>query len=228
MESRGESPIALDKSQLPSGATARRQAERLIDMVQERPDRVAIFIDGANMFYAQRILGWHLDFARVIDYFTRDAELYNAFYYTGVQVPPDLSQRDFLTALRHLGFTVREKVIKETFDQASSSTIRRANLDIEIVIDMFNTATRYDVAVLMSGDGDFERAVELLRSKGKEIIGVGTRGMIAAELENACDRYVKLEDIRSEVEKIRPPRDTSPITPAPVPPVRDPASTPSS
>jgi uncharacterized LabA/DUF88 family protein len=172
-------------------------------MAQERPDRIAIFIDGANMFYAQRILGWHLDFARVIDYFTRDAELYNAYYYTGVQVPPDLSQRDFLTALRHLGFTVREKVIKETFDQSSATTIRRANLDIEIVIDMFNTASRYDVAVLMSGDGDFERAAELLRSKGKEIIGVGTRGMIAAELENACDRYIKLEDIRPEVEKIR-------------------------
>lgn len=166
-------------------------------------ERVAIFVDGANMFYAQRILGWHLDFARVIEYFTRGREIYNAFYYTGVQVPPDNSQRDFLTALRHLGFTIREKSIKETVDQSSNAVIRRANLDIEIVIDMFNTADRYDVAILMSGDGDFERAVELLRSKGKEIVGVGTRGMISSELENACDRYVKLEDIRSEVEKIR-------------------------
>ncbi|MCL4520290.1 MAG: NYN domain-containing protein, partial [Firmicutes bacterium] len=78
-----------------------------------------------------------------------------------------------------------------------------ASLEIEIVIDIFNTADRYDVVVLMSGDGDFERAVELLRSKGKEIVGVGTRGMIASELENACDRYVKLEEIRSEVEKVR-------------------------
>jgi uncharacterized LabA/DUF88 family protein len=166
-------------------------------------ERVAIFVDGANMFYAQRVLGWHLDFARVIEYFTRGRELYNAFYYTGVQVPPDNSQRDFLTALRHLGFTIREKSIKETLDQSSNAVIRRANLDIEIVVDMFNTVTRYDLAILMSGDGDFERAVELIRSKGKEIVGVGTRGMISSELENACDRYVKLEDIRSEVEKIR-------------------------
>ena len=125
------------------------------------------------------------------------------FLHTGVQVPPDNSQRDFLTALRHLGFTIREKSIKETLDQTSSSVIRRANLDIEIVIDMFSTVNRYDVAVLMSGDGDFERAVELIRSRGKEIIGVGTRGMISSELENACDRYVKLEDIRSDVEKVR-------------------------
>lgn len=166
-------------------------------------ERVAIFVDGANMFYAQRVLGWHLDFARVIEYFTRGRQLYNAFYYTGVQVPPDNSQRDFLTALRHLGFTIREKSIKETLDQSSNAVIRRANLDIEIVVDMFNTVTRYDLAILMSGDGDFERAVELIRSKGKEIVGVGTRGMISSELENACDRYVKLEDIRTEVEKIR-------------------------
>jgi uncharacterized LabA/DUF88 family protein len=171
--------------------------------VDYQNERVAIFVDGANMFYAQRVLGWHLDFARVIEYFTRGRQLYNAFYYTGVQVPPDNSQRDFLTALRHLGFTIREKSIKETLDQSSNAVIRRANLDIEIVVDMFNTVTRYDVAILMSGDGDFERAVELIRSKGKEIVGVGTRGMISSELENACDRYVKLEDIRSEVEKIR-------------------------
>ncbi len=173
------------------------------DSVSYQNERVAIFVDGANMFYAQRLLGWHLDFARVIEYFTRGHEMYNAFYYTGVQVPPDNSQRDFLTALRHLGFTIREKSIKETLDQNSNAVIRRANLDIEIVIDMFNTADRYEIAILMSGDGDFERAVELLRSKGKEIVGVGTRGMISSELENACDRYVKLEDIRNEVEKIR-------------------------
>lgn len=137
-----------------------------------RNERVAIFVDGANMFYAQRVLGWHLDFARVIEYFTRGRELYNAFYYTGVQVPPDTSQRDFLTALRHLGFTIREKSIKETLDQSSNAVIRRANLDIEIVVDMFNTVTRYDIAILMSGDGDFERAVELIRSKGKKLSGL--------------------------------------------------------
>jgi len=118
-------------------------------------------------------------------------------------VPSNTSQRDFLTALRHLGCTIREKSMKDTQDPESQTVIRQASLEIEIVVDLFNTAARYDVAVLLSGDGDFERAVEMLRSKGKEIIGMGTRGMISAELENACDRYVKLEDIRSEVEKIR-------------------------
>ena len=104
--------------------------------------------------------------------------------------------------------SVRTRTVRslrnESYDgQTSFARVGPRRLDIEIVIDMFNTADRYDIAILMSGDGDFERAVELLRSKGKEIVGVGTRGMISSELENACDRYVKLEDIRSEVEKIR-------------------------
>lgn len=172
-------------------------------MSTKRRDRVAIFVDGGNMFYAQRALGWHLDFARVLEGFTRGRDLFNAFYYTGVPTPMDPAQRDFLTVLRHLGFTVRTKLMKESGGPSAAQVNRKANLEIEVVIDMFNTASRYDVAVLMSGDGEFTRAVELLRSNGKEIIGVGVRGMIAAELENACDRYVKLEDLRDQVEKVR-------------------------
>ncbi len=171
--------------------------------VTAQPERVAVFVDGANMFYAQRLLGWHLDFKRVLTYCTQGRELYNAFYYTGIQVPAIPQQRDFLTALRHLGFTIREKAMKEVPDPESETVIRHASLEIEIVVDLFNTTDRYDVAVLLSGDGDFERAVELLRSKGKGIVGMGTQGMVSPELENACDRYIRLETIRSAVEKIR-------------------------
>jgi uncharacterized LabA/DUF88 family protein len=66
-------------------------------------ERVAVFVEGANMFYAQRSLGWHLDFARILAYCTRERELYNAFYYTGVQVPanpPTTGLFDGLTASR--------------------------------------------------------------------------------------------------------------------------------
>ncbi len=82
--------------------------------------------------------------------------------------------------------------MKEILDPESQALTRHASLEIEIVVDLFNTADRYDVAVLLSGDGDFERAVELLRSKGKGILG-----MVAPALENACDRYIRLETIRS-------------------------------
>jgi len=87
----------------------------------------------------------------------------------------------------------RQKFIRTQVPQA-----RKRQFD-----DWFSTADRYDVAVLLSGDGDFERAVELLRSKGKGILGMGTRGMVSPVLEPACQRHIRLETIRSAGEKVR-------------------------
>jgi uncharacterized LabA/DUF88 family protein len=100
-----------------------------------------------------------------------------------------------------LGYTVRTKLLKEYYDDKSERYSQKANLDIEIVIDMFNTVDQYDAVVLFSGDGDFERAIELLRSKNTHITVVSTEGMIARELRNATDRYIDLNDIRRKIEK---------------------------
>ncbi|MCS7030150.1 MAG: NYN domain-containing protein [Gloeomargarita sp. SKYG116] len=165
---------------------------------------LSIFIDGNNMFYAQQKNGWFFDPKRVLDYFTREphVHLVNAFWYTGIKDPND--QRGFRDALINLGYTVRTKLLKEFYDEQSNRYFQKANLDIEIVIDMFNTVEQYNRVVLFSGDGDFDRAVELLRSKNTHIIVVSTEGMIARELRNAADRYIDLNDIRPYIEKIEP------------------------
>lgn len=155
------------------------------------------------MFYAQQKIGWFFDPRRILDYFVRsqpNVELVNAFWYTGIKDPND--QRAFRDALINLGYTVRTKLLKEYRDEESGRYSQRANLDIEIVIDMFNTVGQYDRLILFSGDGDFERAVELLRSKNTTITVVSTEGMIARELRNATDRYIDLNDIRPYIEKL--------------------------
>jgi uncharacterized LabA/DUF88 family protein len=162
--------------------------------------RLSIFVDGNNMFYAQQKNGWFFDPRRVLEYFTREMRLMNAFWYTGIKDPQD--QRGFRDALISLGYTVRTKILKEYYDDNSGRYSQKANLDIEIVIDMFNTVEQYDRVVLFSGDGDFERAIELLRSKSTHITVVSTEGMIARELRNATDRYIDLNEIRSEIEKL--------------------------
>ena len=162
-------------------------------------NRLSIFVDGNNMFYAQQKNGWFFDPRRVLEYFTRDLLLMNAFWYTGIKDPQD--QRAFRDALISLGYTVRTKILKEYYDDHSGRYSQKANLDIEIVIDMFNTVEQYDRVVLFSGDGDFERAIELLRSKNTHITVVSTEGMIARELRNATDRYIDLNDIRQDIEK---------------------------
>ncbi len=169
--------------------------------------KLAVFVDGANMFYAQRKLGWHLDYRKLYDFLTKDYEVYNAFYFTSVPTPVDTSLEGFLRALTAMGYTVRRKALKEIVDQETGETFRKANLDIELVIDMFNTVDLYDVAILCTGDGDFERAVELLRSRGKRVLGVGSREMAAYDLINAVDKYIFLEDLREQIGKPLPERD---------------------
>lgn len=164
-------------------------------------DRVSIFVDGNNMFYAQQKNGWFFDPKRILQYFTQEpnVKLINAFWYTGLKDSQD--QRGFRDALISLGYTVRTKVLKEYYDDNSGRYSQKANLDIEIVIDMFNTVEQYDQVILLSGDGDFERAIELLRSKSTHITVVSTDGMIARELRNATDRYIDLNNIRDSIEK---------------------------
>lgn len=153
------------------------------------------------MFYAQQKNGWFFDPRRVLEFFTRDPNivLVNAFWYTGLKDMQD--QRSFRDALINLGYTVRTKLLKEYYDETLGKYYQKANLDIEIVIDMFNTVGQYDRVVLFSGDGDFERAIELLRSKNTHITVVSTEGMIARELRNATDRYIDLNEIRPFIEK---------------------------
>ena len=163
-------------------------------------NRLSIFVDGNNMFYAQQKNGWFFDPRRVLEYFNKpEVKLINAFWYTGLKDPQD--QRGFRDALISLGYTVRTKILKEYYDDVSGRYSQKANIDIEIVVDMFNTVDQYDEVVLFSGDGDFERAIELLRSKNTHITVVSTEGMIARELRNATDQYVDLNDIRDQIEK---------------------------
>jgi uncharacterized LabA/DUF88 family protein len=170
-------------------------------MISTSGNRLSIFVDGNNMFYAQQKNGWFFDPRRVLEHFTHDSEvmLINAFWYTGLKDPQD--QRGFRDALISLGYTVRTKNLKEYYDDNSGRLSQKANLDIEIVVDMFNTVDQYDRVILFSGDGDFERAIELLRSKNTHITVVSTEGMIARELRNASDRYIDLNHIRDSIEK---------------------------
>lgn len=163
-------------------------------------ERFSIFIDGNNMYYAQQKNGWFFDPRKILEYFSDQGELLvNAFWYQGVEHAGD--KRGFLDALINIGYTVRTKMTKQFTDQDSGRTSQKANLDVEIVIDMFNTVDMYDHVILFSGDGDFERAVELLRSRNTRVTVVATDGMIARELRNAADQYIDLNDLRAYIIK---------------------------
>lgn len=165
--------------------------------------RISIFVDGSNLYHTQRKLGWRLDYQRLLEVFTGKDYLYNAFYYTGIDLE-DGQQGGFLPVLTRLGYTVRTKPIKIVGLNESGEPIRKANLDVELVLDMISTSENYDHLYLCSGDGDFERAVEVLRSRGKVVTVVSTEAMVALELRNAADRYVELGSMREHLSLSQP------------------------
>jgi uncharacterized LabA/DUF88 family protein len=174
--------------------------------VLRREDRVAFFIDGANMDGAARSAGFFLDFRRALDYFLGPATFYAGFYYVADFTASDSLQQRFLDALSYGGFIVRKKPVKVITDPETGERLFKGNLDTEIVLDMLNTVGNYDVAYLFSGDSDFERAIDLLRSRGKRVYVVSSRRTLARELAYIADKPVFfLEDFRSMVEKTDAP-----------------------
>lgn len=163
-------------------------------------ERIALFIDGANVYAAAKRLGWNFDHRKILEHFRGGGILHNAFYYTAVPMPMDDKQKRFIDALTYMGYTVRTRPLRESTDE-HGDTHRRASLDIEIVTDLLTTEDRYDTAVLLTGDGDFERPVEVLRARGKRVIVASIPEMTSYELRNAADEYVDLGAIREQVER---------------------------
>jgi uncharacterized LabA/DUF88 family protein len=166
--------------------------------------RISVFVDAANLFYVQHRLGWHVNPQRLLDHIVDGDTLADAFWYTGVRMnPQDLDQEKFLRWLSHVGYTVRRKSVKSFLNPDRGGMVEKANLDVEIVADMLTSCDCFDIATLVSGDGDFEHVVELLRARGKRVRVYSIDPVIAFELRNAVgSHYVDFWTIRSEVERI--------------------------
>lgn len=176
-----------------TGLTAPVEVGRLV----RAADRVALFIDGANTDGACRAAGYFVDFRKAREYFVGGATFYAGYYYVADFASDPLQQR-FLDFLAHAGFIVRKRPVKVLRDEDTGERIIKGNLDTEIVLDMLNTIDNYDVAFLFSGDSDFERAVELVRSRGKRLYVVTARGQLSRELLHVADKPIfYLEEHRS-------------------------------
>lgn len=159
--------------------------------------RISLFVDGGNFFYMQKMdLGWWIDPRKLLEYVRGKGELIDANYYVGKDAHPEARQDKYLKALTYMGYSLVTKDLKHVL-QDDGTYKQKANLDIEIVLDMFNTIDHYDMAVLVSGDGDFERPINLLKARGKRYLVMATRTFIARELREAVGmHYVDFQDIR--------------------------------
>lgn len=168
-------------------------------------ERLALFIDGANLYSAARALNYDLDFRKLSDWFARKGQMVRAYYYTAIIEGEEFSPiRPLVDWLDYNGFTVVTKPVKR-FTDAQGHTRTKGNMDIEMAVDMLELAPRLDHIILFSGDGDFRRAVEAVQAKGVRVTVVSTvksqPPQIADELRRQADAFIDLADIADEVGK---------------------------
>jgi uncharacterized LabA/DUF88 family protein len=166
--------------------------------------RVAAFIDGSNIYYTMRdTLGWTIDWKRFRAFLDRFGEVGDCLYYVGRSDDPAGGQQAFISMLAHSGYSLELKELK-TIAAGDGSLFRKANMDVEIAVDMLARLDTYDTAVLASGDGDMERPLRFLRDRGKDVFVVSTERRLALELLwLAGPNFIELEDIRAEIERPR-------------------------
>lgn len=152
-------------------------------------ERVTILIDASNLFYAAQQMNVDIDYTKLLQDLTRNRSLLRAYFYTGVD-PANAKQQNFLVWMRHHGYRVIAKNLIQYPDGS-----KKANLQIEMAIDMLNLAAYCDTVVLLSGNGELAYAVQRASETGVQIEVVSLPSMVNDELRDFADRFVDLSTL---------------------------------
>ena len=188
-------------------------------------NRIALFIDGANLYATAKTLGFDIDYRRLLKEFQSCGTLVRAFYYTAVIEDQEFSSiRPLIDWLDYNGYTVVTKATKEFIDASGRRKVK-GNMDIELAVDAMELAEFVDQIILFSGDGDFRSLVEAVQRRGVRVTVVSTISshppMIADELRRQADVFTDLVELKSKLGRDpseRPaPRESRPHAPRAIP-----------
>jgi len=187
-----------------------------------RDERLALFIDGSNLYAATKALGFDIDYKLLRSEFMRRGKMVRAFYYTALIENEEYSPiRPLVDWLDYNGFTLVTKPAKEFTDSTGRRKIK-GNMDIELAVDAMEMADHVEHIVLFSGDGDFRSLVAALQRKGVRVSVVSTirsqPPMIADDLRRQADNFIELEELKDVIG--RPPRP-APAAPREAPVLED-------
>ncbi len=152
---------------------------------------VAMFVDVANMYYAARGQDVDVDYVALLKHATKGRDLIRAYAYTGLD-PENENQRKFIDFLAKNGYKPVVKDIRKFGDGRM-----KANLDIELVVDLFRLADRMDIAVIVSGDGDFAPAIKALQDKGVRAEVISFKPNTSSDLVAVADEFTDIMKIAS-------------------------------
>jgi uncharacterized LabA/DUF88 family protein len=172
-------------------------------IVPSRSNKIALFIDGANLHATCRTVGFDIDYKRLLSEFASRGTLVHAFYYTTIIEDQESSSiRPLIDWLDYNGYSVITKAAKEFIDANGQRKIK-GNMHIELAVDAMELAEHVDQIVLFSGDGDFRSLVEAVQRRGVHVTVVSSMSvrppMIADELRRQADVFTDVIELRSKI-----------------------------
>ena len=181
-------------------------------------EKIALFIDGANLYATSRALGFDIDYRKLLSSFQKRGYLVRAYYYTALVEDQEYSSiRPLIDWLDYNGFKVVTKPAKEFTDSTGRRKIK-GNMDIELTVDALELAEYVDHYVIFSGDGDFRTLVEALQRRGRKVSVVSTMAsqppMISDDLRRQADNFIDLMSLKGELGREpseRPARRPEPV-----------------
>jgi uncharacterized LabA/DUF88 family protein len=175
-------------------------------------NKIALFIDGANLYATAKTLGFDIDYKRLLKEFQSRGTLVRAFYYTAIIEDQEYSSiRPLIDWLDYNGYTVVTKPAKEFTDALGRRKVK-GNMDIELCVDALELSPYFDHLILFSGDGDFTALVAALQRKGKRVTVVSTlttsTPMISDDLRRQADFFLDVAELAKTVGRPQVQRPT--------------------
>ena len=176
----------------------------MLDFYKE--ERIALFIDGPNLYSSSKSLGFDIDYKSLKGLFSEKGRLIRAMYYTALREDQEYTPiRPLVDWLDYNGFTMVTKPAKEFIDSMGTRKVK-ANMDIELAVDVLEMSKHLDHVVLFSGDGDFRSMVEAVQRRGVRVTVVSTMRsqppMVADELRRQADNFVELGDLIDDIARV--------------------------
>ena len=162
-------------------------------------ERVALFVDGANLYATAKTLGFDIDYKRLLGLFRQKGQLVRALYYTALAEDQEYSSiRPLIDWLDYNGYTMVTKPTKEFTDSMGRRKVK-GNMDIELTVDAMKLSEQLDHVVIFTGDGDFRALVQALQERGKRVSIVSTLQtqppMVADEVRRQADQFIDIADL---------------------------------
>ena len=162
-------------------------------------ERIAIFIDGSNLYSTVKHLDFDIDYKKMLDLFRGKGRLIRANYYTALVEEADYSPiRPLVDWLDYNGYHCITKPAKSQVDRDGRRRTK-GNMDAEMIVDMLQLSPHIDHLILFTGDGDFRAPVEAIQKQGTRVTVVSTMRskppMLADELRRQCDAFIEISDM---------------------------------